>query len=109
WWRVRAKTSGVASAWSAPLRLAYAPTPVTIGAAVTLTPVADVHTALPPVLGWSPIALASVYRVDIATDAGFTNVVQSQVTQTPAWAPRSPLPDNQVGTGYFWRVVPGIG
>jgi hypothetical protein len=109
WWRVRAKTGSVASAWSAPLRVVYAPAPATSGAAVTLTPVADIRTALPPDLTWTPIVGATVYRVDIATDNGFTNVVHSQVTQTPAWAPRSPLPDNQVGTGYFWRVVPGDG
>jgi hypothetical protein len=52
---------------------------------------------------------ATLYRVDIASDPGFTHIVESQMTNSTGWTSRSPLPDNQVGTGYHWRVIWGTG
>ncbi len=63
--------------------------------------------ALTPVLNWTPVTGAAVYRVDIATDSQFNNVVYSDLTTNTDWAMRSPLPDNQVNAGYYWRVVWG--
>ena len=64
-------------------------------------------TALTPVLGWTPVTGAAVYRIDIATDNQFNNIVFSDLTTNTEWSMRSPLPDNQVNGGYYWRVVWG--
>jgi hypothetical protein len=108
WWRVRPVVKGVPGTWSPVRHMVVAPAAVT-GPAAVLTPAADSDSALTPHLRWSPVTGATIYRVDIATDASFNNIVESQTLRRNAWASRKPLPDNQVGAGYFWRVVWGTG
>lgn len=57
--------------------------------------------ATSPVFSWSPIADAASYRIQVATDAGFTTLVENQVVTTTSHTPSVALsPD----TAYFWRV-----
>jgi hypothetical protein len=60
-----------------------------------------------PIFSWTAVTGAGLYRIDIATDSHFNNIVFSDITTSTSWAMRSPLPDNAVGSGYWWRVVWG--
>ena len=107
WWRVRPVVNGVLGTWS-PVDTFTLQTPSVTSSVPTLSSdtVAS-STALTPIMSWTPVTGAEVYRIDIATDSQFNNVVFSDLTTDTAWAMRLPLPDNQVGTGYYWRVVWG--
>ncbi|MFN8111254.1 MAG: hypothetical protein U0Y82_15650 [Thermoleophilia bacterium] len=108
WWRVRPVVDGQYGTWTDAQQFdwvapsATAPSPV-------LSDSGDIHTALTPQLSSVAVTGATIYRFDVATDSQFNNIVESQITLQPAWVPRSPLPDNQVGQGYYWRVIPGTG
>jgi len=52
------------------------------------------------VLSWEPIANALAYEVDIATDAGFSNVVDGTVVTDPTYTATT----LNIQTEYFWRV-----
>jgi len=104
WWRVRPKLAGVNGTWS-PARKFTWQAPSAPGPAAVLTPAADTDSGLMPRLEWTPVAGATMYFVEVATDPQFNNIVESQVTESTSWTSRSPLPDNQVGSGYWWRVV----
>lgn len=109
WWRVRPIIDGVYGKWTAaPDRRVDWQHPGA-GTVPVLSSSGDSDTGLSPVLSWTPVTGANIYRVDIATDPGFTNVLESQMTSSTSWASRVPLPDNQVGSGYYWRVVWGAG
>jgi subtilisin-like proprotein convertase family protein len=57
--------------------------------------------ATSPAFSWAAIADASSYRIQIATDAGFTALVDNQVVSGTSYTPAIALnPD----TTYFWRV-----
>jgi len=61
---------------------------------------ADVTTD--PLLSWESISNASSYDLEIATDAGFTNIVVTDNTLFTEYQVADLLPD----TTYFWRVRP---
>lgn len=110
WWRVRPIIDGVYGKWSsAPDRRINWQAPAGAGAAAVLTSTGDSDTGLSPLLSWTAVNGANLYRVDIATDPQFTNILESEMTSSTAWASRVPLPDNQVDTGYYWRVIWGAG
>ncbi|MBI1225309.1 MAG: T9SS type A sorting domain-containing protein [Bacteroidetes bacterium] len=55
-----------------------------------------------PVFGWTALPNAQTYEIEIATDPGFTNIVDSGTGLTSAqFTPSITLDDNQV---YYWRV-----
>jgi hypothetical protein len=124
-WRVRPVFTGVngtiPGGWSSPRSFTVV-APATTTLLPVLTTVPTLSDMVAPVLRWSAVhGLASagpsagtlvdatVYRVDLATDPNFNNIISSHVTDTTAFAPAGPLPDNQSGTGYWWRVVWGTG
>ncbi len=110
WWRVRPIIDGVYGKWtSAPDRRIDWQSNVGAGASAVLSSTGDTSTGLSPMLSWTPVTGARIYRVDIATDPGFTNVLESEITSSTSWVSRVPLPDNQIDTGYYWRVVWGSG
>ena len=110
WWRVRPIIDGVYGKWTAaPDRRIDWQAPAGAGVTAALSSTGDSTTGLSPMLSWTPVTGAKVYRVDIATDPGFTNILESEMTSSTSWASRAPLPDNEVGTGYYWRVVWGAG
>jgi hypothetical protein len=107
WWRVRPVIHGITGSWS-PVDTFTLGAPSASAAPPTLSSDTTASTtALTPVLSWTPVTGAQIYRVDIATDTNFNNIVESQLTTSTAWAVRSPLPDNAVGGGYYWRVIWG--
>ncbi len=74
------------------------------------TPAAAVPTAplngatnvsLVPTLSWSPVVQAASYRVEVATDAGFSNVVATATVNGPSHTLAAPLDPTAV---YHWRV-----
>ena len=110
WWRVRPVISGVFGRWSSVgsrVNWQY-PAGGTTSTAV-LSSTGDSATGLSPRLDWTPVTGQRIYRVDIATDANFNNIVEQQVTTSTSWTSRAPLPDNQIGSGYYWRVIWGTG
>jgi len=54
-----------------------------------------------PNLQWAPVAGATGYRVQLATDAGFTDVLANKLLDTTVWSYGETL-DNS--TTYYWRV-----
>lgn len=110
WWRVRPIIDGVYGKWTAaPDRQIDWQSPSGAGSSTVLSSTGDSDTGLSPMLSWTPVTGANIYRVDIASDAGFTNILESQITSSTSWVSRAPLPDNVLGTGYHWRVVWGSG
>lgn len=107
WWRVRPVVDGVVGTWSPVDTFTYATPTVTSSVPTLSSDTTASTTALTPVLSWTPVTGAEVYRIDIATDSQFNNIVFSDLTTDTAWAMRTPLPDNQVNGGYYWRVVWG--
>ncbi|MGI9540052.1 MAG: hypothetical protein ACR2N6_07890 [Miltoncostaeaceae bacterium] len=108
WWRVRPVINGRFGSWSTVRALTWA-APSSTTATPTLSSTGDSTSALMPQLEWTPVTGASLYRVDIAADPAFNNLVESQLTSSTSWTSRTPLPDNQVGSGYHWRVIWGAG
>jgi len=107
-WRVRPVVAEVYGTWSEQQSFTLVAASGVSGPPV-LTPSGNSDTALMPHLLWTPSAGATIYRLDIATDFQFNNVVESVITDGSGWVPRVPLRDNQVNEGYYWRVVAGTG
>ena len=59
---------------------------------------------LRPTLVWSPAALAANYRIEVATDSGFGNIVATADLSETTHTLDSPL---EPTTLYFWRVRAG--
>jgi hypothetical protein len=57
-----------------------------------------------PTLSWDTVPSASFYRVYIAVDEDFTNIVKRYKTQYTTLTPRESLYDNQAGQSYYWFV-----
>lgn len=55
-----------------------------------------------PVLAWNAVVGANSYLVEVATDAGFSNIVRSQTVTTNTY---SVTPSLGTSTEYFWRVT----
>jgi hypothetical protein len=74
-------------------------------AAPTLNTPADAATSVKiyPNFTWSAIPDALSYLVEVATDAGFTNIVASGTSATNSWSPLQPLAQS---TLFYWRVTP---
>ena len=61
----------------------------------------QVNQAAPITLAWSPRVLAASFEVEVASDAGFTNIVlDTNGLGSASYALQNPLPNTQ----YFWRV-----
>jgi hypothetical protein len=71
--------------------------------APTLTSPADGDSDVPllPELTWEPAVQAREYELEIATDAGFTNVVYSATTDETSHTPDTHL---DTRTRYYWHV-----
>jgi hypothetical protein len=74
--------------------------------APALTAPADGATNVPaqPTFTWAASAQASTYLIEIATDAGFTNVILSQTVTETTFQPTAALP---LDTQIWWRVTAG--
>ncbi|MBC2838542.1 reprolysin-like metallopeptidase [Robiginitalea sp. SC105] len=59
-------------------------------------------TSLEPALQWQATPEATSYRLQLATDAGFTGILIDQEVYSTEYRPVNLLPD----TSYFWRVRP---
>jgi subtilisin-like proprotein convertase family protein len=72
--------------------------------AATLIAPADgaVDLALLPQFSWTPLAGATGYRLEVATDAQFDDVVIDQSVAVASFTPASAL---AAGTAYWWRVT----
>ena len=108
WWRVRPIIGGVYGTWTADSRVNWQ---ASAGAAAppVLSSSGDTDTGLSPLLSWTPVSGMTLYKVETATDPQFNNILESEVTESTSWVSRAPLPDNQLGTGYWWRITWGNG
>ncbi len=60
------------------------------------------NVAIMPQFTWNAVAGAASYSIEIATDAGFSNIIDSDTGLTgPNYTPDSPL---AYATSYYWRV-----
>jgi len=57
---------------------------------------------IPLLLEWSNLINASSYQIQIATDAGFTNIIEDATTTNPEYSALNITDGNE----YFWRVKP---
>ncbi len=103
WWRVRASNAGGDSPWSAARSFTTEPAPVTPPEAPTLVSPSDGALAVPVdlTLTWNASTGAENYRLQVATDASFANVVFSQSGLTGTSRQVTGL-DHEVQ--YYWRV-----
>ncbi len=62
----------------------------------------QVDADLLPQFTWTAIADALSYRIEVATDAGFNNIIITETVAGTAFTPDSALPIN---TEFFWRVT----
>ncbi len=71
---------------------------------VTLLSPADgaIDMVLKPNLTWDTSAINSAYDVEIATDAGFTSIIESATVIFKNYTPQNLLPE----TTYYWRIMP---
>lgn len=76
----------------------------TAPAAATLTAPVDDATGVKvrPTLSWQAVPGALSYEVELASDAGFTNVIASAIVIGTSWGSTATL-DSE--TEYFWRVT----
>jgi hypothetical protein len=100
YWRARATNVNGTSTFSA--RFTFRTLPVAPLAPVLLSP-ADGSTGLtlPVTLVWSKVYDAYSYRLQVATDAGFTTLVYNDSTITDT---SKVVPGLQPVTTYYWRV-----
>ncbi len=59
-----------------------------------------------PTLRWNPISNVGLYRVYLATDPNFTNIIREWATPFSQMTPVESLPDSQAGEAYYWYVRP---
>lgn len=76
-----------------------------------LEPQTGVQTRM-PLFTWQPVNGAASYFVVIAKDQGFTQIVDTALTNLPMYAPRKgssavTYPDET--TSYYWAVIPATG
>ncbi len=64
---------------------------------------ADNATEVParPNFSWSAATEASSYVIEVATDAGFSDIVVTGYSNTNTWTPLAPL---ELSTQHYWRV-----
>jgi hypothetical protein len=60
-----------------------------------------INVSLEPYYSWTPVDSAVVYRIEVATDRGFSNVVYTAIGEEANHTSAAPL--DQL-TEYFWRV-----
>lgn len=103
YWRIRATNQvGESASWSSvrnfrtALPDVYAPN--------LLLPANNSTVNITPVLRWDTITIASSYRVRIATDTGFTNLVldSNNIVNRQITVPAGRLQSN---TRYYWKVL----
>jgi hypothetical protein len=56
---------------------------------------------LTPTFSWTGGSQSAAFTIEIATDSGFANVVDTATVESTSYTPGSPLASNQQ---YFWRV-----
>lgn len=74
-------------------------------AAATLTAPANnaVDVSSTPTFSWTASAQSASYLIEVATDAGFSNIILSQSVSGTSFQPAAALPTN---TQLYWRVTP---
>lgn len=102
WWRVRSKNAAGISTFSTQFNfttIIAAPSAPTL----VLPSNGSINVALTPHLDWNDAATATSYQVQIATDAGFANIIKdtSGVLSSQYQVLGGAL---NVGTQYHWRV-----
>ena len=55
-----------------------------------------------PTFTWNAVADATDYTIEIADDAGFTNIIDSATVAGTSYTPGAPL---DILTTYWWRVT----
>lgn len=61
-----------------------------------------------PTMEWEPVTNAGSYRVYIAADPNFTNILREFNTVFTTLTPRESLVDSQAGQSFYWFVRPCI-
>lgn len=93
YWRVRSKAGDV-SEWSAIFE-------VTIVSAPDASPIRNLFATGTPTLSWNRITGATAYRVQVARDSNFTDVVYENPSIPPGTLEVTPTLTDGV---YYWRV-----
>lgn len=59
-----------------------------------------------PLLRWQPVASAKAYRLVLALDRDFTDIVATYDTRGATFIPERTLDDNGPNRSYYWYVLP---
>jgi hypothetical protein len=111
YWRVRAywdaqktRQMGVDEVWVARIDRTTNTLPISPTATLIYPDDAFETVEVPPVLGWAPVAGATLYRVQISRDAGFTNIVDEAEAHFVNYVPWQNRADDMPFGTYWWRV-----
>jgi predicted small secreted protein len=100
YWRINAKNPGGTSAWSSVW--SFTTIPPVAGAPVPLSPSNSAQNQLISLtLSWNAVTGAVTYRTQVASDTGFTSIVNDDSSLT---APSKAIGPLSTGTTYYWRV-----
>jgi hypothetical protein len=102
YWRTNATNEGGITAYSAAFKFTTVPAPP--AAPVLVTPSnGQINVSVTPTLDWNDVSGAVTYRVQVATDAGFSSIVKdsSGLTASQFSIAAGVLGGN---TQYYWRV-----
>ena len=103
YWRANATNAGGTSAWSEVWQFTTLITPPT--APTLLLPVNNATgVSLTPFMDWTDVSGATTYRLQVATNMSFTNIVYNNIAITTS---EFTLPSGYLigSTQYFWRVA----
>ncbi len=99
-WRVRAiDAQGLPGAFSAVDDFVLDASAPAVPVLVAVTP--DPTSNRRPSLGWGSITGASSYRVQVASNSGFTSTLIDTTVSSPLYVPGTDLPEGQI----YWRVA----
>lgn len=111
YWRVTPLRNGAPLAWPStawPVRIDRNTPQLPIAGDGSMNlyypPTAFESVAIPPVLGWQPVADAHHYRVEISRDAGFTRIVDSADALFANYVPWQGRLEAMPPAVYWWRV-----
>jgi phosphodiesterase/alkaline phosphatase D-like protein len=101
YWRVKA-TQPSAGPWSATVSFTTAST--VSGAPTLISPANSAIVTGAPIFTWSTVTGATSYKIQVATDSGFTSITKETTATTNVYAS-----DKLSNNVYFWRVQATVG
>lgn len=103
YWRVRA-TEPTAGPWSS--TVSFTTINTVSGAPTLISPANGVSTSdTKPLFTWTAVTGATSYKIQVATDSGYSSLIIDKAVTSPVYAATEELSENV----YYWRVTATVG